>query len=196
MASEQEDDRAQQLEALRRYMVRLDRQWEPPAQLGIPPEWAGAEVVEAGGPGGPGRPSAAWLVVAGLLVVLALVGGVVIGAVVWGGDRPAGEATGATGAAPASRSPGAAAGAPVATPACKTAVDRANAMLAGAVKLRGALAEQDRILSDPANRGLQVGEVLRRLAALRAAGASEGERFDRALDAYREVVDQCDLRAP
>jgi hypothetical protein len=189
MASEQEDDRAQQLEALRRYMVRPDRQWEPPAQLGIPPERAGGEAAEAGGPG---RPSAAWLVVAGLLVVLALVGGVVIGAVVWGGDRPAGEAPRATNVATASRSPGA----PVATPACKTAVDRANAMLASAVKLRGALAEQDRFLDDPANRGLEVGEVLRRLAASREAGASEGARFDQALDAYRQVVDQCDLRAP
>jgi len=193
MASEQEDDRAQQLEALRRYMVRPDRQWEPPAQLGIPPERAGGEPAEAGGPG---RPSAAWLVVAGLLVVLALVGGVVIGAVVWGGDRPAGEATGVTSAAAASRSPSAAGDAPVATPACKTAVDRANAMLASAVKLRGALAEQDRFLADPANQGLGVAEVLRRLAASRAAAAGEGERFDQALDAYREVVDRCDLRAP
>ena len=193
MASEQEDDRAKQLEALRRYIVRLDSHWEPPTQLGIPPERAGHEVVEAAGPR---RPSAAWLVVAGLLIVVALVGGVVIGAVVWGGDRPAGETTGATNAAAASRSPVAAGGGPVATPACKTAVDRANAMLASAVKLRGALAEQDQFLNDPANRGLDVGEVLRRLAASREAGASEGERFDRALDAYREVVDQCDLRAP
>ena len=193
MASEQEDDRAQQLEALRRYMVRPDRQWEPPAQLGIPPERAGGEPAEAGGPG---RPSAAWLVVAGLLVVLALVGGVVIGAVVWGGDRPAGEDTGVTSAAAASRSPSAAGDAPVATPACKTAVDRANAMLASAVKLRGALAEQDRFLADPANQGLGVAEVLRRLATSREAAAGEGERFDQALDAYREVVDRCDLRAP
>jgi hypothetical protein len=192
MASEQEDDRAEQLEALRRYIVRLDSQWEPPTQLGIPPEPPGGEVAE---PGGPGRPSAAWLVVAGLLVVLALVGGVVIGAVVWGGDRPAAEAPSGTSAA-ASRSSSAASGGPVATPACKTAVDRANAMLASAVKLRGALAEQDQFLDDPANRGLEVGEVLRRLAASRESGASEGERFDQALDAYRQVVDQCDLRAP
>src|SRR5829696_7864547 len=189
MASEQDDDRAQQLEALRRYMVRLDRQWEPPAQLGIPPERAGGEVAEAGGPGRP------WPI-AWLLIVLALVGGVVIGAVVWGGDRPAGEAARTTSAAAASRSTNAASGAPVATPACKTAVDRANAMLAGAVKLRGALAEQDRFLDDPANQGLEVAEVLRRLAASREAATGEGERFDRALDAYREVVDQCDLRAP
>ena len=193
MASDQEDDRAEQLEALRRHIVRLDSQWEPPTQLGIPPERAGGEDAE---PGAPGRPSAAWLVVAGLLVVLALVGGVVIGAVVWGGDRPAGEATGATSATAASRGPSAASGAPVATPACKTAVDRANAMLASAVKLRGALATQDRVLDDPANQGLEVGEVLRRLAASREAGVAEGERFDRALDAYREVVDQCDLRTP
>jgi hypothetical protein len=192
MASEQEDDRAQQLEALRRYMVRLDSQWEPPTQLGIPPERAGGEAAEAGGPG---RPSAAWLVVAGLLIVLALVGGLVIGAVVWGGDRPAGEGT-RTSAASASRTTAAASSAPVATPACKTAVDRANAMLASAVKLRGALAEQDQFLNDPANRRLAVAEVLRRLAASREAGASEGTRFDQALDAYRQVVDQCDLKAP
>jgi hypothetical protein len=192
MASEQEDDRAQQLEALRRYMVRLDSQWEPPTQLGIPPERAGGEAAEAGGPG---RPSAAWLVVAGLLIVLALVAGLVIGAVVWGGDRPAGEAT-RTSAATASRSAAAASAAAVATPACKTAVDRANAMLASAVKLRGALAEQDQVLNDPAIQRLEVAEVLRRLAASREAGATEGTRFDRALDAYRQVVDQCDLRAP
>jgi hypothetical protein len=192
MASEQEDDRAQQLEALRRYMVRLDSQWEPPTQVGIPPERAGGEAAEAAGPG---RPSAAWLVVAGLLVVLALVGGLVVGAVVWGGDRPAGEATRTTGPTAASRSTAAASAAPVATPACKTAVDRANAMLASAVKLRGALAEQDQVLNDPANQRLEVAEVLSRLAASLEAGASEGTRFDRALDAYRQVVDQCDLRA-
>jgi hypothetical protein len=192
MASEQEDDRAQQLEALRRYMVRPDSHWEPPTQVGIPPERAGGEAAEAAGPG---RPPAAWLVVAGLLIVLALVGGLVIGAVVWGGERPAGEATRASPAA-ASRGTAAASAAPVATPACKTAVDRANAMLASAVKLRGALAEQDQFLNDPANQRLEVAEVLRRLAASREAGATEGTRFDRALDAYRQVVDQCDLQAP
>jgi hypothetical protein len=193
MASEQEDDRAKQLEALRRYMVRLDSQWEPPAQLGVPPERTGGEVVEASRPG---RPSAAWLVVAGLLVALALVGGVVIGAVVWGGDRPAGEATRATSAAAASSSPSPASGAAVATPACKTAVDRANEMLASAVKLRGALAEQDQVLNDPANRDVPVGEVLQRLAATRQVASSEETTFNRALDAYRAIVDKCDLRAP
>jgi hypothetical protein len=84
----------------------------------------------------------------------------------------------------------------VATPACKTAVDRANAMLASAVKLRGALAAQDQVLNDPANRDASVGEVLQRLAATRQAASSESATFDRALDAYRAVVDKCDLRAP
>ena len=69
-------------------------------------------------------------------------------------------------------------------------------MLASAVKLRGALAEQDRVLSDPANRDASVGEVLQRLAATRQVASSESATFDRALDAYREVVDKCDLRAP
>ena len=149
------------------------------------------------------RPSAAWLSSPGL-IVLALVGGS------WSG-RWSWEATGRPvrlartterrrhpepGCHLRHPSPSAASAAPVATPACKTAVDRANAMLASAVKLRGALAEQDQFLSDPANQGLEVAEVLRRLAAAREAATGEGERFDRALDAYREVVDQCDLRAP
>jgi hypothetical protein len=69
-------------------------------------------------------------------------------------------------------------------------------MLASAVKLRGALATQDRILNDPANRGLSVAEVLERLAASGQVGSGEEARFDRALDAYRQVVDQCDLQVP
>ena len=61
-------------------------------------------------------------------------------------------------------------------------------MLASAVRLRGALGEQDKVLNDPASRGLSVGEVLEKLAASRKVGASESARFDRALDAYRQVV--------
>jgi hypothetical protein len=196
MASEQDDDRdrAQQLEALRRYMVRLDNQWEPPAQLGVVGERLSGELL---GPAGRGRPSRRWLLLAGLLVALALVAGVVVGAVAWPDDSRAREATETTaGPAATTESPGVAAGAAVATPACKTAVDRANAMLASAVKLRGALAEQAQVLNDPANRELAVAEVLSRLAASQQVGSSESARFDRALDAYRQVVDQCDLQVP
>jgi hypothetical protein len=191
MASDQEDARKQQLEALRRYMVRLDSQWEPPTELGLLRERLDD------GPNGAGRrPALPWPLITGLLVVVALVGGVVVGAVAWSDDRPARDGAGATAPEAAGQRPGAAPAGPVATPACKTAVDRANEMLASAVRLRGALAEQDRILRDPANRGLQVNQVLQKLAVAQQVGASDSARFDRALDAYRQVVDQCDLRVP
>jgi hypothetical protein len=190
MASEREDDRDQQLKALRRHMVQLDRRWEPPTELGVLRERLGDEHA------GRRRPPLRWLLVVGLLVAVALVGGVVVGAVAWSDNRPAPQTTGTTDPAAAGRGPGGSSVAPVATPACKTAVDRANAMLASAVKLRGALAAQDRILSDPVNRGLSVAEVVERLAASGQVGSGEAARFDRALDAYRQVVDQCDLQVP
>jgi uncharacterized membrane protein len=192
MASEQEDNRDRQLEALRRHIVRLDSQWKPPTQLGVQGERLGDEPAE---PAVGGRPPLRWLLLAGLLVVVALVGGVAVGAVAWSDNRPAPDASRTTAAGSADRNL-AGSSAAVATPACKTAVDRANTMLASAVKLRGALAEHDRILNDPANRGLPVGQVLGKLAASQRVGTNESIRFDRALDAYRQVVDRCDLRVP
>jgi len=194
MASEHEDTHDQQLEALRRHVVRPDSQWEPPTELGFLRE----PLDPATRPAGRRRPSLPWLLIAGLLIVVALVGGVVVGASAWSDDRAAGGGTTAAGTVSASRSPGAtsASATPVATAACKTAVDRANAMLASAVRLRGALGEQEKVLNDPASRALSVGEVLQKLAASQKVGASESARFDRALDAYRQVGDQCDLRAP
>ena len=172
-------------------MVRPDTRWEPPAQLGVLGEQLGLDL------GAPPRrrPTLPWLLVTGLLVVAALAGGLVVGAVVWSNDRPAPEAATATSRPTSGRDAGGASPAIVATPACKTAVDRANAMLASAVKLREALAEQDRVLNDPATRGLPVDQVLARLAASQQVGSSESARFDQALDAYRQVVDRCDLRA-
>jgi hypothetical protein len=58
----------------------------------------------------------------------------------------------------------------MASAACKTAVDRANTMLASTVKLRRALAEQARILRDPTNRRLSGPEVLEKLAPWLQAG--------------------------
>ena len=194
MASEHEDTHDRQLEALRRHVVRPDSQWEPPTELGFLRE----PLDPATRPAGRRRPSLPWLLIAGLLIVVALVGGVVVGASAWSDDRAAGGGATAAGTVSASRNPGAtsASATPVATAACKTAVDRANAMLASAVRLRGALGEQEKVLNDPASRALSVGEVLQKLAASQKVGASESARFDRALDAYRQVVDQCDLRAP
>ena len=193
MASEQEEGRDRQLEALRRYMVRLNSQWEPPTQLGIHDELMDSELA---GAAGRRRPPLRWVLLAGLLVIVALVGGVVVGAVAWSDNRPAEDVTRATIPASTDRDRAGSSAAPVATPACETAVDRANAMLASAVRLRGALAEQDRVLSDPANRGLPVGQVLEKLAISQQVGVSESARFDRALNAYREVVDRCELHAP
>jgi hypothetical protein len=119
---------------------------------------------------------------------------VLVGAVAWSDDRPAGGAAG-TGAS-ASRAGATSTATPVATLACKTAVDRANAMLASAVKLREDFAAQDQTLRDPANRDLSAAQLLERLAPLRQAGAGEASRFDRELDAYRQIIDQCDVRAP
>jgi hypothetical protein len=192
MPSEQEDARARQLEALRRYMAHPDTQWEPPAELGLVHEQAGPEAAQ---PPGRRRPTRAWLLVTGLLVAAALVGGVVVGAVAWSDDRQP-RASAAVTATTQERRTDAGGATPVATPACKTAVDRANAMLASAVKLRAALGEQDRLLADPANREQLVGQLADRLAASRQTTSDESVRFDRALEAYRQVVDRCDLRVP
>ena len=101
-----------------------------------------------------------WLGLTGLLVALALAGGVVIGAVAWSTDQPAGAKAGIAGASSATHSPDTTTVGPVATPACKTAVDQASTMLAIAVKLQRELAEYSSIMSDPANRNLPVRELL------------------------------------
>ena len=84
------------------------------------------------------RPSPSWLLLIGLLVVVALVGGVLVGAVAWPDDRPAGSRTADVSSVPQRPTTSTAAG-PMASAACKAAVDRANAMLASAVRLREAV---------------------------------------------------------
>ena len=173
MPPEREDARARQLEALRRYFAELGGQRDRPTAGAAEPQPTSERLR---------RPSRPWLLLTGLLVVVALVGGVLVGAVAWSDDRPPGGTGSAAGA--------------LASAACKTAVDRANAMLASAVRLREALAEHGRILRDPANRGRSGDEVLERLSPSQRTGSSESARFDRALDDYRQVVDQCGLRVP
>jgi hypothetical protein len=184
MPSEHEEhDR--QVQALQRYVSDLYERRErgeaeaaQPAPTPEPESW---------------RPSRRWLLLTGVLVILALVGGVFVGAVAWSDDQPAGAKAGV---ASATRSPGTTTAAPLASPECKTAVDRANAMLAIAVKLQETLAEQDRILTDPANGKLSGREVLKRSAPSLRAGSSESDRFNQALAEYRQVVDRCELRTP
>ena len=190
MASEHEDNRDQQLEALRRHMVRPDSQWEPPTELGFL-----REPLDLGPrPAGRWRPSMPWLLVVGLLIVLALVGGVVVGASAWSDDRLRRQHEN-FGTAASGRSSDTSVAAPVATAACKTAVDRRTRCWPARSGCGGA-GRTGQGLDDPASRGLSVAEVLEKLAASQKVGASESARFDRALDAYRQVVDQCDLPPP
>jgi hypothetical protein len=184
MPPEHEDSRARQREALRWYFAGLGGQRDRPTVEAAEPQPASEPLR---------RPSRPWPVLTGLLVVVALVGGVLVGAVAWSDDRPVGGGTGTGGASSAMQRPTATAGR-MASAACKTAVDRANAMLASTVKLRRALAEHDRVLRDPSNRRLSGSEVLEKLAPSLRAGSSESARFDRALDAYRRVVDRCELQ--
>jgi hypothetical protein len=184
------EDLNRQLEALRRYVDKLADERERAEEAVARP------APEARRP--PGR----WLLVTGLLVVAALVGGLFVGAVAWSDDRPAGTGTGAAGAGGAGTSPatsapgGTGTAAPVASPACKTAVDRANTMLATAVELRRTLAQYERILHDPANRRLSGPALRRKLDPVLRAEDGESARLDQALAAYRQVVDQCRLHTP
>ena len=187
-APQQQEDLNRQLEALQRYVSGLQQQREHAKAAAAQP--APAPEPE------PRRPSRRWLLLTGLLVTVALVGGILVGAVAWSTDQPAGAKAGVAGVSSATQSPDTTRVAPVAAPACKSAVDRANTMLAVAVELRRELAEYDRIMRDPATRDLSVREVVEQMAPALQAGASESTRFDQALANYRQVVDQCELRTP
>jgi hypothetical protein len=184
----EQEDLNRQLEALQRYVSDLQEQRErAKASAAQPPPAPEPK---------PRRPSRRWLLLTGLLVTLALAGGVLVGAVAWSDDRPADAKAGVVGASSATQGPDTTRVGPVAAPECKTAVDRANTMLAIAVKLQRELAEYSRIMGDPANRTISGREVVERIAPSLQAGAGESARFERALADYRQVVDQCELRTP
>ena len=187
-APQQQENLNRQLEALQRYVSDLQQQREHAKAAAAQPPPAPEPKLR--------RPSRRWLLLTGLLVTVALVGGIFVGAVAWSDDRPARGNAGVAGASSATSSPDTTRVAPVATPACKTAVDRANTMLAVAVELRRELAEYGRIMSDPSSRNLSGREVVEKIAPALQAGASESARFERALADYRQVVDQCELRTP
>jgi hypothetical protein len=162
MPPEQDETRARQIEALRRYVAELSDQRQRPTVEPAKPDPASER---------PRWPSLPWLLLTGLLVIVALVGGVFVGAAAWSDDRPAGRQAGGTAAVSMTQSVNTAV-AQVASPECKTAVDRANSVLAVAVRMRAALAQRTDVASgDPAS-------------------------FDRALAEYRQIVDRCRLRTP
>jgi hypothetical protein len=182
----EQDDLNRQLEAVQRYVSDLQQRERAKAAAAQPPPAPEPK---------PRRPSRRWLLLTGLLVTAALVGGVFVGAVAWSTDRPAGAKAGVAGASSATQRPDTTVG-PVAAAACKTAVDRANTMLAIAVKLQRELAEYSKIMRDPSNRNLSVREVVDKHAPSLQAGASESASFERALADYRQIVDQCQLHTP
>ena len=173
MAPDQEDLN-RQLEALQRYVADLTEQRK---------RFRG------------GAPPARWLLITGLLVVVALAGGLLVGAVAWSDDRPTAAGASAAGTSSATRGPDGA-GTAVASPACKTAVDRANTMVATAVELRRTLAAYEKIVNDPANARLSAAKLRAKTDAVRKAGSGESTRLGQALAAYRQVVDQCQLQTP
>jgi hypothetical protein len=177
MPPEQDDAHARQIEALRRYVNELSLQREHPA------------ADDRRGP--PSRP---WLVLTGLLVALALVGGVLVGAVAWSDDRAPRPA--ASGTAPGAQGTSTSLVMAAATPECKEAVDQANRSLAAAVKLRTALAEHIKITDDLLDGRINRATAIKRRIPSMATGEIQSARFDSALADYRKVVDRCRLRAP
>jgi hypothetical protein len=164
MPPEQDETRARQIEALRQYITQLSEQRKVPGvEVGMRLPDVTVERRR--------RPPLSWLLVTVLLVAVALLGGAFVGAAAWGDDRPpAADPGSTTTAAPTTQAPGGVV--LVASPECKTAVDRANSVLAVAVRMRAAVVQREAVASgDPAS-------------------------FDRALAAYREIVDRCTLRAP
>jgi hypothetical protein len=186
MPPEQDDARARQLEAMRQYFAKLGVQRDGPTAEASAPQPASERRR---------RPPPPWLLLTGLLIVVALVGGGLVGVVAWSDGRPAGSRTAGVSSA-AQRPATMTTAGPMASAACKTAVNRANAMLASAVRLREAVGEQGRILRDPASRRLSGPQLLERITPALRVGVSESDRFDRALADYRQVVDQCKLQAP
>ena len=191
MPPEEEDARARQIEALRRYVAQLGTQRER-APSPVQQEHPNSEPTGSGSAPMRRRPS---LPLTGLLVVLALLGGMFVGAVAWSKERPAGPGA-VAGVSSATRTPDTTTAVSVATPACKTAVDRANALLAIAVTLQRELAEYSRFMHDPSNGNLSVREVVDKRAPSLEAGADDSARFDRALADYRQIVDRCVVRSP
>jgi hypothetical protein len=110
------------------------------------------------------------------LLVVALVGGVVVGAVAWPDDRPA-RGSGRAAVSSATQHPDTTAAGAMASAGCKTAVDRANLTLTSAVRLQVAVAKQGRILRDPANRKLSGRQVLQKVAPWLRASSGESARF-------------------
>jgi hypothetical protein len=187
-AQDDDDRNARQIEALRRYVAELgtNREQRPEGET-VHKEYDEAE-----------RPSERrmtpllpWLVLTALLVAAALIGGVLIGAA-----RENGQEAGAGGQAGPAEAIPTTLTAPVASPECKTAVDRANRTLTAAVRVRGVLDEYTKIMDDLRNGRIDARQAAAQVSPYLALGTAESDKFESALTEYEKVVDKCKLREP
>lgn len=181
MPPEQQDQHTTQLEAGRQDAAEPGAPPHPDEQRGRPPG------DEQRWPAGPV-----------LLIVLVLVAAALIGGFVIGGNHERAKVApreGSSGVAAVTTTTSVTAS-PVASPQCKTAVDRANKSLTHAVRVKRDLAEHTKIINDLLHGRIDGDTALKLGTPSLISGAAESSKFDSALADYKQVVNQCELRAP
>lgn len=177
---EQDDPRGQQIDALRRYI----------AELGNREQLAGAPRGQPAPPEARRQASVPWLLLTVLLVAVALVGGILIGEARANNQRAAAEGPKLGGATDTTR------GGPVATPECKTAVDRANNSIALAVRVQSILRDYTRVMHEFENGRITRAEAIKAGTPSEVAISINSAKFDSSVNDYRAVVDKCRMRVP
>ena len=181
MPPDQQDQHALQLEAARRHAAEPGAPSYPDKERGQLPE------------DGQRWPAGPVLLIVLVLVAAALIGGFVIGRNFERAGVVPREGSSGVAAVTATTSVTAT---PVASPECKTAVDRANKSLAHAVQVERNLAEHTKIMNDLLRGKIDGDTALKTGTPSLIRGAAESSKFDIALADYKQVVNQCKLQTP